>query len=86
MTQRDIALMIGGILVVFLVLGLLILCITILGKIMVAVEKRKASKAPAAAADPCMDGAFVAAVTATINKVNPVEEGRSIRIKNIRKV
>ncbi|MBR2902402.1 MAG: OadG family protein [Clostridia bacterium] len=84
MTGQQVALMIGGILVVFLVLAVLILFISIMGSIFTSLAKRSAPKATPANDVP--DAAFVAAVSAAINKINPVDDDRSIRIKSIRKV
>ncbi|MBR5137178.1 MAG: OadG family protein [Clostridia bacterium] len=83
MDGKSVALMIGGLAVVFLVLAILILFITIMGSIFKAIDKRKAAKAPATQDTPSPE--FIAAVTAAINKVNPVDDGRNLRIKSIRK-
>lgn len=86
MDGMSIALMVGGLAVVFLVLAILILFITIMGSIFKLANKRTANK-PAAVTTPAAqdvpDPAFIAAITAAIHKVNPVDEGRSLRIKSI---
>lgn len=86
MTGQQVALMIGGIVVVFLVLAVLILFISIMGWIFKSLAKRSAPKATPTPTDDVPDAAFIAAVSAAINKINPVDDNRSIRIKSIRKV